>query len=133
MPSLGCSLRVARAVARLRAHGGGAGAVHCSLGHGGVAGLALLTLDAPRRANALSPRMMVALHDHVAALGAWDAGRAVVLAAVGANFCAGAGAAARWWHGVRAVPAPTRGGLRRDAQTLRSRRPPRRIVRSGWT
>lgn len=51
--------------------------------------VAILTLDRPDRANALSSAMIAALHDAVAAAAADPAIRVAVIAAAGRIFCAG--------------------------------------------
>lgn len=74
---------------------GGEGAVRLTKGALG-ASVGHLQLCNPARANALSPAMMVQLHDHVLNLEQWDSGRLVLLSGEAASegaasaFCAGA-------------------------------------------
>jgi 2-(1,2-epoxy-1,2-dihydrophenyl)acetyl-CoA isomerase len=52
-------------------------------------GIAVLTLDRPERLNAMADPMWDALHDHLAAIAADDAVRAVILTGAGRAFCSG--------------------------------------------
>ncbi|MCB9662512.1 MAG: enoyl-CoA hydratase/isomerase family protein [Alphaproteobacteria bacterium] len=52
-------------------------------------GVAVLTMNRPERRNALSPALVEALHEALAAAGADPAVRAVVLTGAGPVFCAG--------------------------------------------
>jgi 2-(1,2-epoxy-1,2-dihydrophenyl)acetyl-CoA isomerase len=51
--------------------------------------LAILTLDRPDRLNAMADPMWDALHDHLVAIAADDAIRAVILTGAGRAFCSG--------------------------------------------
>lgn len=92
MPSLGRARGVATmtldAARSMLAGLGGDGRV--TLDVTSVPYVAILSLDNPKRANALSCGMMLQLSDAIDALSNWTDGRGLIVAGVGNTFCSGA-------------------------------------------
>ncbi|GFO48142.1 ethylmalonyl-coa decarboxylase [Plakobranchus ocellatus] len=52
-------------------------------------GIAVMTLNNPKRLNALTGKMMVDMADHINSLERWTAGKGLVLVGTSGNFCSG--------------------------------------------